>query len=93
VRGGTAQETLATLLDSMVGLRWLCFDWTMAADRREACGGFQCTKRGHRGWVFIWDDLDVRRKESSIKILLVLIPLTKILCLVLQGGNLGSVTF
>jgi hypothetical protein len=34
----------------------------------------------------------VRCKESSIKILLVLIPLTEILCLVQKGENLGSIT-
>jgi hypothetical protein len=49
-------------------------------------------KGGHRGWVFIGDELNVRRKESSIHTLLILIPLTEDSFLVRKGGNHGLVT-
>jgi hypothetical protein len=43
---------------------------------------------GHRGWVFIGVELYVRRKNSSIQILLALISLTKNLSSIRKGGNL-----
>jgi hypothetical protein len=46
---------------------------------------------GRRGWDFTGDELDVRRKESSFHIHLILIPLTEDPCLIQKGGSLGSV--
>jgi hypothetical protein len=57
---GQHQEASATLLDLTVGLELLCFDLMMAADRRQACDGFRCSKGRYRGWVFIGDELDMR---------------------------------
>jgi hypothetical protein len=50
-------------------------------------------ERGHRGWIFIGNELDVRHKESSIHIHLILIPLTEDSCLIQIGETLVQFQF
>jgi hypothetical protein len=72
--------------DGMGGLRWSSsFGDTVY---RGKCAADFGALGGHRGWVFIGVELYVRRKNSSIQILLALISLTKNLSSIRKGGNL-----
>jgi hypothetical protein len=67
---------LGKLLILSAGCERLSSGRATMVDRRQARGGFRCS-RGRQGKVFIGVELYVRRKDSSIQILVTLISLTE----------------